>query len=138
MFEAHGIHDVSIDKEDDEQGISHVIEHIAFLGIKMLEILGTGARSKAYTDFHHTVLYIHSQTSTKVRFSVILCLNLNWTILRNSFQYFRFCSLKCHYLYCFVSFFLAYHASLICAAFQGFCILSICVAACPQGACWGY
>ena len=58
----------SIDEEDDEQGIAHMIEHVAFLGSKKREkLLGTGARSNAYTDFHHTVFHIHSPTSTKVR-----------------------------------------------------------------------
>lgn len=57
----------SIDEEDDEQGIAHMIEHVAFLGSKRREkLLGTGARSNAYTDFHHTVFHIHSPTSTKV------------------------------------------------------------------------
>ena len=57
----------SIDEEDDEQGIAHMIEHVAFLGSKKREkLLGTGARSNAYTDFHHTVFHIHSPTSTKV------------------------------------------------------------------------
>lgn len=57
----------SIDEEDDEQGIAHMIEHVAFLGSKKREkLLGTGARSNAYTDFHHTVFHIHAPTSTKV------------------------------------------------------------------------
>lgn len=61
------VHVGSIDEEDDEQGIAHMIEHVAFLGSKKREkLLGTGARSNAYTDFHHTVFHIHSPTSTKV------------------------------------------------------------------------
>ncbi|KAJ6880296.1 hypothetical protein NC652_033591 [Populus alba x Populus x berolinensis] len=66
-FEAHmEVHAGSIDEEDDEQGIAHMIEHVAFLGSKKREkLLGTGARSNAYTDFHHTVFHIHSPTSTK-------------------------------------------------------------------------
>lgn len=69
-FEAHmEVHAGSIDEEDDEQGIAHMIEHVAFLGSKKREkLLGTGARSNAYTDFHHTVFHIHSPTSTKVFF----------------------------------------------------------------------
>ncbi|KAJ0451311.1 putative processing peptidase [Helianthus annuus] len=64
-FEAHmEIHAGSIDEEDDEQGIAHMIEHVAFLGSKKREkLLRTGARSNAYTDFHHTVFHIHSLTS---------------------------------------------------------------------------
>jgi predicted Zn-dependent peptidase len=67
-FEAHmEVHVGSIDEEEDEQGIAHMIEHVAFLGSKKREkLLGTGARSNAYTDFHHTVFHIHSPTSTKV------------------------------------------------------------------------
>ncbi|KAL2252040.1 UNVERIFIED_CONTAM: Stromal processing peptidase, chloroplastic, partial [Sesamum indicum] len=66
-FEAHmEVHVGSIDEEDDEQGMAHMIEHVAFLGSKKHEkLLGTGARSNAYTDFHHTVVHIHSPTSTK-------------------------------------------------------------------------
>ncbi|KAJ7982662.1 Stromal processing peptidase, chloroplastic [Quillaja saponaria] len=66
-FEAHlEVHTGSIDEEDDEQGIAHMIEHVAFLGSKKREkLLATGARSNAYTDFHHTVFHIHSPTSTK-------------------------------------------------------------------------
>ncbi|CAN6700027.1 unnamed protein product [Malus baccata var. baccata] len=66
-FEAHmEVHAGSIDEEDDEQGIAHMIEHVAFLGSKKREkLLGTGARSNAYTDFHHTVFHIHSPISSK-------------------------------------------------------------------------
>ncbi|KAK2371891.1 putative mitochondrial-processing peptidase subunit beta, mitochondrial [Trifolium repens] len=66
-FEAHmEVHAGSIDEEDDEQGIAHMIEHVAFLGSKKREkLLGTGARSNAYTDFHHTVFHIHAPTTTK-------------------------------------------------------------------------
>ncbi|KAL8170335.1 hypothetical protein V2J09_022139 [Rumex salicifolius] len=66
-FEAHmEVHVGSIDEEEDEQGIAHMIEHVAFLGSKKREkLLGTGARSNAYTDFHHTVFHIHSPTNTK-------------------------------------------------------------------------
>ncbi|KAL9253734.1 Stromal processing peptidase, chloroplastic-like protein [Drosera capensis] len=65
--EAHmEVHVGSVDEEEDEQGIAHMIEHVAFLGSKKREqLLGTGARSNAYTDFHHTVFHIHSPTSTK-------------------------------------------------------------------------
>ncbi|GAU18885.1 hypothetical protein TSUD_228750 [Trifolium subterraneum] len=60
------VHAGSIDEEDDEQGIAHMIEHVAFLGSKKCEkLLETGARSNAYTDFHHTVFHIHAPTTTK-------------------------------------------------------------------------
>ena len=61
------VHVGSIDEEEDEQGIAHMIEHVAFLGSKKREkLLGTGARSNAYTDFHHTVFHIHSPATNKV------------------------------------------------------------------------
>ncbi|XP_047319487.1 stromal processing peptidase, chloroplastic-like isoform X2 [Impatiens glandulifera] len=68
MLEEHmGVHVGSIDEEDVEQGIAHMIEHVAFLGSKKREkLLGTGARSYAYTDLHHTVFNIHSLTRTEV------------------------------------------------------------------------
>ncbi|PHU14635.1 hypothetical protein BC332_15840 [Capsicum chinense] len=59
------VHVGSIDEEYDEKGIAHMIEHVAFLGSKKREkLLGTGARSNAYIDFHHTMFHIHSPTST--------------------------------------------------------------------------
>ncbi|KAF5796210.1 putative protein kinase RLK-Pelle-RLCK-VIIa-2 family [Helianthus annuus] len=58
------IHAGSIDEDDDEQGIAHMIEHVAFLGSKKREkLLRTSACSNAYTEFHHTVFHIHSPTS---------------------------------------------------------------------------
>lgn len=77
-FEAHmEVHAGSIDEGDDGQGIAHMIEHVAFLGSKKREkLLGTGARSNAYTDFHHTVFHIHAPTTTKVWtiWCAVLCL----------------------------------------------------------------
>ncbi|KAF9602052.1 hypothetical protein IFM89_024809 [Coptis chinensis] len=63
-LEAHmEVHVGSIDEEDDEQGIAHMIEHVAFLGNKKREkLLGTGARSNAYTDFHHTAFTFRKQS----------------------------------------------------------------------------
>jgi predicted Zn-dependent peptidase len=61
-FEAHlEVHAGSVDEEQDEQGIAHLVEHVTFLGSKKREgLLGTGARSNAYTDFHHTVFHVHA------------------------------------------------------------------------------
>lgn len=61
-FEAHlEIHAGSVDEASNEQGIAHLVEHVTFLGSKKREsLLGTGARSNAYTDFHHTVFHVHS------------------------------------------------------------------------------
>lgn len=75
------VHAGSIDEEDDEQGIAHMIEHVAFLGSKKREkLLATGARSNAYTDFHHTVFHIHSPTTTKVRSIIALNHLLNMIV----------------------------------------------------------
>ena len=90
-FEAHmEVHVGSIDEEDDEQGIAHMIEHVAFLGSKKREkLLGTGACLNAYTDFHHTVFHIHSPTCTKVcssvSFSILLLNNINVLIQFTTF-----------------------------------------------------
>ena len=61
-FEAHlEVHAGSVDEEEEEQGIAHLVEHCTFLGSKRREsLLGTGARSNAYTDFHHTVFHVHA------------------------------------------------------------------------------
>jgi Insulinase (Peptidase family M16) len=50
-----------VEEAEDEQGLAHVVEHVTFLGSKKREgLLGTGARSNAYTDFHHTVFHVHA------------------------------------------------------------------------------
>lgn len=61
-FEAHlEVHAGSVDEGEGEQGIAHLVEHVTFLGSKKREgLLGTGARSNAYTDFHHTVFHVHA------------------------------------------------------------------------------
>eukprot|EP00873_Tetraselmis_striata_P020838 jgi/Tetstr1/441102/TSEL_029370.t1 len=61
-FEAHlEIHAGSVDEKEDEQGMAHIVEHVTFLGSKKRDgLLGTGGRSNAYTDFHHTVFHVHS------------------------------------------------------------------------------
>ncbi|KAG2497394.1 hypothetical protein HYH03_004550 [Edaphochlamys debaryana] len=61
-FEAHlEVHAGSVDERVDEQGVAHLVEHVTFLGSKRREdLLGTGARANAYTDFHHTVFHVHA------------------------------------------------------------------------------
>jgi len=63
-FEAHlELHCGSVDEGEEEQGVAHFVEHVVFLGSRKRErLLGTGARSNAYTDFHHTVFHVHSPT----------------------------------------------------------------------------
>ena len=54
----------SVDEDANQQGIAHMVEHVTFLGSsKRDHLLGTGARSNAYTDFHHTVFHVHSPLS---------------------------------------------------------------------------
>lgn len=64
-FEAHlEVHAGSVDEGLEEQGIAHLVEHVTFLGSKKREnLLGTGARANAYTDFHHTVFHVHAPVS---------------------------------------------------------------------------
>lgn len=61
-FEAHlEVHAGSVDEGVGEQGIAHLVEHVTFLGSKKREnLLGSGARANAYTDFHHTVFHVHA------------------------------------------------------------------------------
>lgn len=55
------VHAGSVDEREDEQGIAHLVEHVTFLGSRKREnLLGTGARANAYTDFHHTVFHVHA------------------------------------------------------------------------------
>ncbi|CAI5494411.1 unnamed protein product [Closterium sp. Naga37s-1] len=66
-FEAHlEMHVGSVDEREDEQGLAHLIEHVTFLGSRKREkLLGTGARSNAYTDFHHTVFHVHAPVTVQ-------------------------------------------------------------------------
>lgn len=123
-FEAHlEIHAGSVDEEEDEQGLAHLVEHVVYMGSRKRERLlgapprgrshdasappqaqtadspcsppqsqifasairrwdhpppaplqtadapaaflaGTGSRSNAYTDFHHTVFHVHSPVTS--------------------------------------------------------------------------
>ena len=58
-FEAHlEVHVGSVDENERQQGLAHLVEHVTFLGSRKREqLLGTGTRSNAYTDFHHTVFH---------------------------------------------------------------------------------
>ncbi len=50
-----------MDERADQQGLAHLVEHVTFLGsFRREQLLGTGARSNAYTDFHHTVFHVHA------------------------------------------------------------------------------
>ena len=72
-----------MDERPDEQGIAHIVEHVTFLGSQRRDhLLGTGARSNAYTDFHHTVFHVHSPlTNTNIgdrtpMLPQVICLHL--------------------------------------------------------------
>ena len=57
----------SVDEREHEQGVAHLVEHVTFLGSKKREgLLGTGSRSNAYTDFHHTVFHVHSPNTNGI------------------------------------------------------------------------
>jgi len=58
-FEAHlEVFAGSADEEDHQQGMAHLVEHVAYMGSRKRErLFGTGSQTNAYTDFHHTVFY---------------------------------------------------------------------------------
>lgn len=39
-------------------GMAHLLEHVAYMGSPKRQLIsGTGSRTNAYTDFHHTVFF---------------------------------------------------------------------------------
>lgn len=53
------------DELEQQQGIAHLTEHVAYMGSRKRERLyGTGSQTNAYTDFHHTVFYAVCPTKT--------------------------------------------------------------------------
>lgn len=58
-FEAHlEILSGSIDELEHQQGMAHLMEHVAYMGSPKRTLLsGTGSKTNAYTDFHHTVFF---------------------------------------------------------------------------------
>eukprot|EP00929_Paragymnodinium_shiwhaense_P091419 TRINITY_DN51391_c0_g2_i1.p1 TRINITY_DN51391_c0_g2~~TRINITY_DN51391_c0_g2_i1.p1 ORF type:complete len:1159 (-),score=248.42 TRINITY_DN51391_c0_g2_i1:103-3579(-) len=64
-LEAHiVIHAGSVDEDDQQQGMAHMLEHICFLGSeKRQELQSTnGVTSNALTDFQHTVYHLSMNT----------------------------------------------------------------------------
>lgn len=61
-FEAHlEFHVGSVDEEETQRGMAHMMEHICFLGSdRRIELNQRGVRmtSNALTDFHHTVFHL--------------------------------------------------------------------------------
>ncbi|KXZ51944.1 hypothetical protein GPECTOR_11g69 [Gonium pectorale] len=89
-FEAHlEVHAGSVDEREDEQGVAHLVEHVTFLGSKRREeLLGTGARANAYTDFHHTVFHVHAPAVNSITGQPMLpqiyeALNASVAVLRD-------------------------------------------------------
>jgi len=65
-FEAHlQVFSGSGDELEQQQGIAHLTEHVAYMGSRKRErLFGTGSQTNAYTDFHHTVFYAACPTKT--------------------------------------------------------------------------
>ncbi|CAM9642158.1 unnamed protein product [Chrysoparadoxa australica] len=65
-FEAHlEVFAGSADELDKQQGMAHLVEHIAYMGSRKRErLFGTGSQTNAYTDFHHTVFYASCPVQT--------------------------------------------------------------------------
>lgn len=58
-FEAHlEILSGSANELDDQQGMAHLLEHVLYMGSPKRQLIsGTGSKTNAYTDFHHTVFF---------------------------------------------------------------------------------
>ena len=49
--------------------MAHLLEHVAYMGSPKRQLIsGTGSRTNAYTDFHHTVFYAACPTQTPDQF----------------------------------------------------------------------
>lgn len=69
-FEAHlEILSGSAHEMESQQGMAHLLEHVAYMGSPKRQLIsGTGSRTNAYTDFHHTVFYASCPTTTPGQF----------------------------------------------------------------------
>lgn len=65
-FEAHlEILSGSANELEPQQGMAHLLEHVAYMGSPKRQLIsGTGSRTNAYTDFHHTVFFAACPTQT--------------------------------------------------------------------------
>ena len=53
----------------NQQGMAHLLEHVAYMGSPKRQLIsGTGSRTNAYTDFHHTVFFVACPTFTPDQF----------------------------------------------------------------------
>lgn len=69
-FEAHlEVLSGSAHELDQQQGMAHLLEHVAYMGSPKRQLIsGTGSRTNAYTDFHHTVFFAACPTQTPDQF----------------------------------------------------------------------
>ena len=69
-FEAHlEILSGSAHELEQQQGMAHLLEHVAYMGSPKRQLIsGTGSRTNAYTDFHHTVFFAACPTITPDQF----------------------------------------------------------------------
>lgn len=69
-FEAHlEILSGSAFELERQQGMAHLLEHVAYMGSPKRQLIsGTGSRTNAYTDFHHTVFYASCPSITPGNF----------------------------------------------------------------------
>ena len=65
-FEAHlEILAGSANELERQQGMAHLLEHVSYMGSPKRQLIsGTGSRTNAYTDFHHTVFFAACPTYT--------------------------------------------------------------------------
>jgi hypothetical protein len=69
-FEAHlEVLSGSAHELERQQGMAHLLEHVAYMGSPKRQLIsGTGSRTNAYTDFHHTVFFAACPTQTPDQF----------------------------------------------------------------------
>lgn len=69
-FEAHlEVMSGSANELERQQGMAHLLEHVAYMGSPKRQLIsGTGSRTNAYTDFHHTVFFAACPSQTPDQF----------------------------------------------------------------------
>jgi len=59
----------SANELEQQQGMAHLLEHVAYMGSPKRQLIsGTGSRTNAYTDFHHTVFFAACPVQTPDQF----------------------------------------------------------------------
>lgn len=69
-FEAHlEVLSGSANELEKQQGMAHLLEHVSYMGSPKRQLIsGTGSRTNAYTDFHHTVFFAACPKETPDQF----------------------------------------------------------------------